>query len=51
MYDHGIGVSKDQAEAVKWYAKAAAQDYALGQYNLGTMYESGFGVEKNGAET
>src|SRR5512133_478458 len=34
-YDQGAGVSKDQVEAVKWYRKAAEQNVAAAQYNLG----------------
>ena len=32
------GVAKDQVEAVKWYRKAAEQNYARAQYNLGVCY-------------
>ena len=34
-YDKGEGVVKDHAEAAKWYRKAAEQNYAEAQYNLG----------------
>ena len=34
----GEGVAKDQVEAVKWYRKAAEQNYAEAQYNLGVCY-------------
>ena len=37
-YDKGEGVAKDQVEAVKWYRKAAEQNYARGQYDLGVCY-------------
>src|SRR5438876_5261205 len=50
MYASGEGVAKDPAEAVKWYRKAADQDYARGQYNLGKMYQRGEGVIKDAAE-
>jgi len=33
-YDYGIGVDKDEIEAVKWYRKAAEQGYSNAQYNL-----------------
>ncbi len=46
----GRGVEKDDAEAVKWYRKAADQGYALAQYNLGVMYANGRGVVKDDAE-
>ena len=38
-YDKGEGVVKDHAEAAKWYRKAADQNYAKAQYNLGISYE------------
>ena len=34
-YYKGEGVAKDQAEAVKWYRKAAEQNLAKAQYSLG----------------
>ncbi|WP_172920060.1 tetratricopeptide repeat protein, partial [Capnocytophaga canis] len=37
-------------EAVKWYRKSAEQGNALGQYNLGVMYDYGYGVPKDEAE-
>jgi TPR repeat protein len=39
--------SEDYTEAVKWYRKAAEQDYAVGQNDLGYMYQSGKGVLKD----
>ena len=35
-------------EAVKWFRKAAEQNYAVAQYNLGVCYEQG--VAKNERE-
>src|ERR1043166_10171824 len=40
-YDKGEGVVKDQVEAVKWYRKAAEQNFAKAQYNLGIRYDQG----------
>jgi uncharacterized protein len=34
MYQYGLGVPKDDKEAVKWYRLAAAQRNAVGQTNL-----------------
>jgi TPR repeat protein len=50
MYAKGEGVPKDDAEAVKWYRKAAEQGLAEAQYNLGVMYDEGEGVPKDDAE-
>ena len=36
--------SKDYAEALKWYRKAAVQGYAPAQHGLGLMYHKGEGV-------
>ena len=36
---------KDHAEAVKWYRKAAEQNLAVAQYNLGVCYD-GRGVAR-----
>ena len=47
MYDNGEGVPEDDAEAVRWYRRAAEQGHALGQYNLGFMYASGEGVPED----
>ena len=45
MYEQGIGVGKDEAEAVVWYGKSAEQGNAAAQYNLGVLYENGRGTE------
>jgi TPR repeat protein len=50
MYEDGAGVSKDLAEAARWYRKAADAGDARGMNNLGGMYEYGAGVSKNVAE-
>jgi len=38
---------KDDAEAVRWYRKAAEQGHAIAQHNLGVMYEEGQGVPQD----
>jgi hypothetical protein len=38
---------KDPVEAVAWYRKAAEQDFATAQFNLGDMYEGGRGVPQD----
>ena len=43
----GIGVEKDEVEAVKWYRKAADQGYHPAQFTLGVNYAAGVGVAKD----
>ncbi len=38
IYDYGQGVPQDDAEAVKWYERAAEQGSAKGQYQAGSVY-------------
>ena len=38
IYDFGQGVPQDDAEAVKWYERAAMQGSAKGQYQAGAVY-------------
>src|SRR5437773_1433510 len=45
-----LGVAKDDAEAVKWIRKAAEQNHAEAQYNLGIRYDGGLGVAKDDVE-
>ena len=45
MYEQGIGVAKDEKEAVVWYGKAAAQGNSAAQFNLGVLYENGRGTK------
>ena len=40
-YDTGEGVPENDAEAVKWYRKAADQGYVNAQYNLALIYDFG----------
>ncbi|MGB5618993.1 MAG: tetratricopeptide repeat protein [Desulfobacterales bacterium] len=44
MYEQGIGVGKDEKEAVVWYDKSASQGNAAAQFNLGVLYENGCGT-------
>ena len=44
------GVSKDYAEAAKWYRKAAEQGHLDAQTNLGFCYANGKGVAKDEIE-
>jgi TPR repeat protein len=47
LYREGLGVKADAAEASRWFAKAAAQDYADAQANLGVLYMQGSGVPQS----
>ena len=51
MYYNGYGVPENDAEAVKWYRKAAEQGFAKAQFNLGRMYATGEGVPVNDTES
>ena len=42
--------TQNDAEAVKWFHKAAEQGNATAQYNLGRMYQNGEGVTRDFAE-
>lgn len=44
MYRDGEGVAKNGPEAVGWFKKAAAENYADAALNLGVMYRDGDGV-------
>ncbi|HVJ43790.1 MAG TPA: tetratricopeptide repeat protein [Dongiaceae bacterium] len=44
LYDNGLGVVSDEAEAFRWYTMAANQNYPMAMRNLGTMYATGHGV-------
>ena len=50
MYDKGLGVPQDDAQAVTWYRKAAEQGLPLAQGNLGFMYDEGQGVPQDDAQ-
>jgi TPR repeat protein len=49
-YYNGDGVPKDEAEAIRWFRKAADQGYAEAQFNLGVAYDFGNGVPKDEVE-
>ena len=50
MYRYGEGVSKDAAQAVVWYRKAAEQGLTFAQSTLGDAYANGEGVPKDAAQ-
>ena len=49
-YSVGEGISKNEAEAVKWYRKAADQDHAAAQFALATCFAIGAGVKQDDRE-
>lgn len=44
MYRHGLGVPRDDHEAMRWYQAAAEQGHVRAQNNLGIMYLFGLGT-------
>ena len=64
MYAKGLGIPRDDIEALHWYRRAAERGHAASQYNVGLFYAVGRGVapsevqaaawitvaEENGAE-
>jgi TPR repeat protein len=49
-FEFGRGVSKDRAEAVRWYLKAAEQGHPQAQFRVGFCYAGGLGVPKSDTE-
>ena len=49
-YANGWGVDQNDAEAVKWYSRAADNRNAKAQFNLGNWYAKGRGVPQDDAE-
>jgi hypothetical protein len=47
MYDKGNGVEQSDAEAFKWWLKAAEQGTPIAQHNVGVAYLSGVGVAQD----
>lgn len=43
-YLEGTGTPVNEAEAARWFERAAAQGDPIGEYRLGTLYERGRGV-------
>jgi TPR repeat protein len=52
LYNHGLGVQRDDAAAVHWYQMAADQNFPMAMRNLANMYATGHGVpfDKDQAE-
>jgi uncharacterized protein len=47
LYEKGLGVSRENSVAAAWYRRAADQDFAPAQVNLGFMYGVGAGVPQS----
>jgi eukaryotic-like serine/threonine-protein kinase len=47
LFEKGLGVSRDDKQAVLTYQQAAQQGQVNAQLRLGAMYESGRGVDRN----
>lgn len=52
MYDNGLGIMQDYAEAIRWYRKAVEQGHIFAQWTLGYiyMYSKGRGVPQDYTE-
>jgi TPR repeat protein len=46
-YQHGDGVAQNDAEAARWFRRAADRNHAGAQYSLGILCLNGWGVAKN----
>jgi len=47
IYEKGLGVPPDYAEAAQWYRRAADAGFARAAVNLGSLFEQGRGVAKD----
>jgi TPR repeat protein len=50
MYEEGLGVAEDHAEALRLYQLAAAQGHPYALFNVAKCNEFGVGVRENKAE-
>ena len=50
LYERGLGVTRDSAQALVWYRRAAAQGDALAEFHIGSLYERGAGVSRDYSE-
>ena len=46
-YENGVGVTRNYAEAAKYYGLAADKDFADAQFLLGELYRKGLGVKRD----
>jgi TPR repeat protein len=45
LYERGLGVAQDDAQALLWYTRSASKGNDLAQYRLGMKYKNGHGVD------
>jgi TPR repeat protein len=50
MYERGVGVPQDVAQAIQWYARGEQADSAAAMRAMGALYESGTGVAQDYAQ-
>ena len=50
MYAQGLGVPKDEVQAVQWLRRAADQGYPAAQFLLGLMIDKGHGAKQDFVE-
>lgn len=50
LYDTGLGVRQDDAQAMIWYKRAAKAGNAVAAFNVGVLYDAGLGVDKDPAQ-
>ena len=50
LYERGVGVPQDYAQAADLYRRAAEQGNAAAQFNLGLLYDNGQGVQRDYAK-
>lgn len=50
LYFNGRGVANDYGKAIEYYRMAAQRGHPVAQYLLGTMYQEGWGVERDPVE-
>lgn len=51
IYNRGQeGIPQDDAEALKWFSKAASKEDQDAQFHLGLMYDKGRGISQRYAE-
>ncbi|MDD3529467.1 MAG: tetratricopeptide repeat protein [Gallionellaceae bacterium] len=50
IHQHGDGVARNYAEAMRWYRRAAEAGDKAAQFQIGLMYQNGEGVVADAAE-